>query len=129
MAGSSRRLRKGSWLPQPAIGRVASLLPIGLAARSFCVSGPLLFQDLPMFADCPNGSKIDGFILNWQAKLFGIGIASCHCSKIGHLRLCGALRKIYRKLLKSQLFENNCCKIEWFSSISRARRVKQANRL
>ncbi|MBD9593889.1 MULTISPECIES: hypothetical protein [Ensifer] len=82
-----------------------------------------------MFADCPNESKIDGFILNWQAKLFGIGIASCHCSKIGHLRLCGALRKIYRKLLKSQLFENNCCKIEWFSPIPRARRVKQANRL
>jgi hypothetical protein len=72
-------------LPQPAIGKVAKLASFRPGRPEFCVSGPLLFQDLPVFADCPNGSKSDGFILNWQAKLFSRGIASCHCSKIGHL--------------------------------------------
>jgi hypothetical protein len=58
-----------------------------------------------VFADCPNGSKSDGFILNWQAKLFRQGIAFCHCSKTGQFPVWVGKSEIYRKLLNSQLFE------------------------
>jgi len=60
----------------------------------------------------PEQSKIDGFILNWQAKLFRNGIASCHCSKFGQLRFFQVISMMHRKLLKSQLFERMYREVE-----------------
>ncbi|WP_455854217.1 hypothetical protein [Ensifer canadensis] len=63
----------------------------------------------------PEQSKIDGFILNWQAKLFRSGIASCHCSKFGQSPIFQVILKVHRKLLKSQLFERMCREVECFA--------------
>jgi hypothetical protein len=106
-------------LPQPAIGEVAFSCVFPAWPPGVLRLRPAFISRSSRVRRLPEQSKIDGFILNWQAKLFRRGIASCHCSKIGHFRGCCPSFKIYRKLLKSQLFENECRKIEWVFAVFR----------
>ncbi len=91
-------------LSRPSVGRrnhAPRSLPPGVLLRL----RPAYFQDLPVFANCPNGSKSDQFIVNWQAKLLERGIAFCHCSKTAQFGVLPEFSGIYRKLLNWRSFE------------------------
>lgn len=115
-------------LPQPAIGEVAFSCVFPVWPPGVLRLRPAFISRSSRVRRLPEQSKSDGFILNWQAKLFERGIASCHCSKIGQFGGCCRFFKIYRKLLKSQLFENERRKIEWVFAVLRCSR-KEAGRM
>ncbi|XEN31637.1 hypothetical protein M728_002234 [Ensifer sp. WSM1721] len=95
-AGSSRQLRKGSWLSRPAWKWLAKISLPTLVARSCLRLRPAYFQGLPAFANCPNRVRVMGLFSigkqNFSDGILRLAIAQKHanCRLTRHVDECVA---------------------------------------